>query len=251
MRRFYVDLDITDNNTVWLDKEESRHVIKVTRLKEGESLLVFDNAGKEFEAKIKTIEQGHKVEVEIIKEIDQPKRKFELFVAQAFLQKQKLDTMIEKACELGVQGVYPMVSEFSAARPKQVQFEKMESRWRRIITQAKKQSGNIRGVQIRPMSSFEGVINNADEFDFKFIFHQVEPGISLSEAISHMQKQVSSVEGKCKALVLIGAEGGFSDREVEQALEKQFAAVYLGETVLRAETAFIAISSAIKLMVND
>ncbi len=248
MRRFFVD-HIEEECCLWLNAEESRHAVKVLRFSEGDKLLVFDSSGKEYEAEISSISSDSKVQVRILKEVQKKPENILLSVAQGFLHKQKMDELVEKACEIGLHELIPVMTEFSAYQLKQSAYSKVLERWKRILTAARKQSGNIRPFSLGELSSLEKVLEQTAEFDYSFAFHPDRDALVLKEVVQKiLQKQAGSVS-PVKILLLIGPEGGFSESEIQSMKAANVSIVQLGSSILRAETAFVALSSIFKLLV--
>ncbi len=246
MRRFFVENTDTKNSSLWLSSEESRHAVKVLRISEGETVLIFDNKGDEYEAKISKIQSKEKVQIQLIKKKPREEENLKLRVAQGFLQKQKMDWIVEKACEIGVKQLIPLETEFSMVHPGQDSFEKIKSRWERISIEAAKQSGNVRTVEIGALQKFETFIKNLPDSELKFIFHPYQADFSLKDSLAEVEARTG--KKPFDVLLLIGPEGGFSEDEVQLARSKGIKTVSLGKNILRAETAFIVLSGIFKIL---
>lgn len=240
MHRFFIGKKQEDENLLWLSPEESRHAVKVLRIKKGESILAFDASGNEYESKVYEIDSEGRLRIEILKS---HKRKISnsarIHVAQGFLQKQKMDWIVEKACELGIASLIPLKSEFSMVNPKGDSVERIQNRWDRIIQSAAKQSGNLDLLQVSEPMDFTAAVKKAKESKNRFLFHPYKSDLNLKQA----------VETKSDDLFLfIGPEGGFSEKEVKLARESGIQTVSCGENILRAETAFVVLAGIFKIL---
>lgn len=245
MHRFYIQNIPKREGALWLSPEESRHAIKVLRIQCGELVLVFDAEGNEFEARISEIEGDRRAQIKILSERPKYEEKIQVHVAQGYLQKQKMDWVVEKGCEIGIRSFYPLTTEFSVVQPKQEIFKKIRERWQRKVREAAKQSGNVHLMEIRGSCKFNDLLNELPKFDVKFMFHPYESDIDLKQAVRKVDGRQS-----LNLLLLIGPEGGFSEREVKTARQEGVEVVSLGHSILRAETAFAVLSGIFKLITS-
>ncbi|MFA6129894.1 MAG: RsmE family RNA methyltransferase [Candidatus Omnitrophota bacterium] len=241
MNRFFVDkIDVKDKNIFLNDPEQLHHLRDVLRIKLSEQVAVFDNRGNEFIAAVVEIGPGA-VKLEI-KEKRPPKvLSLSLTVACAIPKKVKMDDIVDKLTQLGVECIIPLETERVIVRlDKQKKIQRFQ-RWEKIALSAAKQSQGSRLAVIKPVSPLKDVLLSVDDFDLKLMPTLEGKRKSLKEALAHECKNIK------KIIVLIGPEGDFTPQEVALATKAGFLPVSLGERVLRVDTAAIAVASFIKL----
>ncbi len=221
MKLFYIP-NFEDKFYIF-DKIESKHISKVLRLKNGNLIYFTNGKGKLYKAKI--IDDNHKkVKISII-EIEKIIKKTNfLHIAIAPTKNiSRFEWFLEKATEIGINEITPILCEHSER--KNIKFERSE----KIIISAMKQSLKLFLPKLNNMIKFEDFILKKSD-NLKFISHcKNQKKISLKNA----------PKNKKKFLILIGAEGDFSHKEIKMAEENNFKSVSLGESRLRTETAGI------------
>ena len=216
MQLFYSP-DILEGNFS-LDKEESRHAIKVLRLKKGDTFDITDGKGKVYTASISDITKSV-CRFSIHQTLEIPKRKHSIHIAIAPTKNiDRIEWFVEKATELGINKI-----SFIQCKNSERKVVNMERIQKKAIS-AMKQSGQAWLPQIQSISTFEQALNTEG---LKFIAH-VDP------ANSKNLKQVAPNENY---VVLIGPEGDFTHDEINMATSKGFEKISLGQTTLRTETA--------------
>ncbi|WP_026709967.1 16S rRNA (uracil(1498)-N(3))-methyltransferase [Flavobacterium filum] len=221
MQLFYFK-DINENSTSFIfDKEESKHIIKVLRKKEGDILMVTNGLGFLFETKI-SIASDSKCTVEIVSFQQQKATDYYLHMVVAPTKmNERLEWFLEKATEIGLHEFTPIICEHSER--KVLKTDRLE----KILLSAMKQSNQCYLPKINEPISFKNFIQ-MEEKGQKFIAH-CEETQKLTFA--------SQIHPGEKCTVLIGPEGDFSTQEIKLALENKFIPVSLGNNRLRTETA--------------
>lgn len=236
MPRFFVE-NIDKNHPV-ISGGDADHIKRSLRMKIGEGLTVCDTAGKDYICEISDFGECE-VYLKIIEEREsdsEPSVKVTLF--QCVPKGDKLESVIQKSVELGVNSIVPVLSSRCISRPDPKSAKKKQERYQKIADSAAKQSG--RGIlpQIEEMISFDKMCERFVEFD-KIIFFYEGGGASLREII------IDSIK---TAAIVIGPEGGFDIAEVEKATENGAEKCGLGKRILRTETAPLAALSALMLL---
>jgi len=243
-RRFYAPAEAITADRISLAGEEAHHLKDVLRLRAGDRVKVFDGSGNEFLCTVAGFGKGS-VELQIeSREAPEVESSLRITLAQALIKGEKFDLVVQKATELGVSRIAPILTEHSDVKLKDQSIVRRIERWRRISLEAEKQSGRCRLVQIdypQPLPSFCA----GDSSQLKLFFAE-RGGKSLSGIVEQVQPDlIKSVS------VLIGPEGGWSRSECEIAAQHGFHAVSLGRRILRTETAAIASLSLVQFLFGD
>ncbi len=228
MHRFFVAQD----QIPVISGSDVHHIKDVLRMKVGEQLELLDGTGTVYSAKISEIKKD-KIHCEILSsrsEATEPNLKVTL--VQCLPKAKKMDLIVQKCTELGVHKIIPVLSERSIFKA-----EKQE-RWKKIAKEASKQSGRSSIPEIVPLTNFEDVLKIKEQFDLALIPWELERENTL--------KKILTTHRPNHLLILIGPEGGFSRSEIELAKSAGFIPVSLGPTILRTETAGMAMLSMVK-----
>ena len=233
--RFYTEQPLGPGETLTLEAEPSRHIAKALRMQVGDGLCVFDGRGAEAAARVQSIARDRvEVELESVEAIDR-ESPLAVTLAIGVSRGDRMDTVIQKATELGVRAIWPMSSERTGVRLDGARLAKKQGHWRRVAISACEQCGRNRLPEIAELATFTELMARSAHGDgatLRLILHPEdrEPG---SRAAKLPQRTTS-------LLLLTGPEGGFSDAEVDAATEAGFRALQLGPRVLRTETAPLA-----------
>lgn len=222
--RFFAESPITGDAAV-LSGDEAHHISRVMRAGIGDELVLFDGSGAEFAARITRIGKSQ-VDVQIIarRQIDR-ESKCCLTLAVALPKGERQKWLIEKATELGVARIVPLVTERGVAQP----VESALARLRRAVIEASKQCGRNRLMDIAEPASAADFFALADQGTVRIL---AEPtGMPLND-----------VRPADAVIAAIGPEGGFAPSEIAAAAECGWQLVSLGKSILRVETAALAIA---------
>lgn len=238
MRRFYAPSENIVGQIITLDADETKHLRDVLRLHEGEKISVFDGTGSDFLCEIEKIEKL-KTLLKIVENIPNFRESaLNLTLAVALLKGEKFDWVVQKACELGVSDIIPLITKRADVKIKdKKESDKKLDRWQRISLEAAKQCGRSRLMQIEEAIDFK-----------KFIESSSGTRLLFSERNGEKFTEVKSAE---KIVAIIGSEGGWEDAEIEFAREKGVQIITLGGRILRAETAGIVISALLQNHFGD
>lgn len=232
MQLFY-NSDIKQGDvTFFFDKEESKHIVKVLRKKESDTIFITNGLGFLFESKI-ILASEKKCEVKITKETFQEPDKFYTHIVVAPTKmNDRLEWFLEKATEIGIHEITPIICDHSERKVYKI------DRAEKIIQAAMKQSLHYYIPKINePISFAQFVKSNID--GQKFIAHCEETDKKS------FKNEVNKDE---KVIILIGPEGDFSIKEINLAIENEFIPVTLGNTRLRTETAALVACHTIALI---
>lgn len=231
MPRFFIQRPVDRGEThITLQGEDGRHIERSLRMAVGEELAVCDINETEHFCKIESIHNGI-VTAEILYSQpckNEPSIKVTLY--QALTKGDKMDTIIQKAVELGVYRIVPMITKRCVSRPDEKSLLKKCQRWQKIAEQAAMQShrGIIPAVE-KPLS-FKNALESSKENQKNILFYE-KGGEKISS---------SGINSLSTLGIFIGSEGGFDPEEASAFLESGGIAATLGKRILRAETAPLA-----------
>ena len=232
MPHFFVDEEI-ESKEYSLCGEDGRHIAKSLRMKEGENLTLCSPSGTVHNCVIQKAE-GDFVEVRVLSsEQSEAEPNVKVTLYQALPKGDKMDFIIQKAVEIGVTEIVPVISSRCVSRPDQKSLNKKVVRWQKIAKQAAMQSGRGIVPKVSESVSFKNGVENAK--GEKVIFYELG-GESVREILSDKPKEIS---------IFIGSEGGFSSEEVELVMKNDGRKATLGKRILRAETAPLVALSVI------
>ena len=223
MHRFYVP----NFQQPVLPADEAHHCRHVLRLKDGDTVNIFDGRGHEAQCAIVKI-TNQAVQLNVLTQTSTPALRCRITLAQA-VPKKSMDLIVQKATELGVTAIVPVLSERTIVRIDE-DAAKLD-RWREIALESCKQCGNNWLPVIEPPRKATEFFANAGKFDLKLIA-SLQPG-------AQPLKQILPAQMPASVLVLIGPEGDFTPVEISEACNAGCLPLSLGPLILRAETAAI------------
>lgn len=240
MTRVYLDVVLHPGAEIALPESAHRHLIQVLRLRMGERFVVFDGRGQEAEAELIALEKRNSRAR--LGAVTQPDRESPLAITllQCISKGERMDLTLQKAVELGVRTIQPVRSERSVVKLDSDRWEKKMSHWQGVVLSACEQSGRVCLPQLDPVSDYTVALQQVPKEMLKLA---LLPGEGC--ALRSMPPPTAGLA------LLIGPEGGLSDREIDQALAAGFAAVQLGPRILRTETAGIATLAAAQALWGD
>jgi 16S rRNA (uracil1498-N3)-methyltransferase len=243
MARFYVPQPKIERGMLRVEGDEVRHIRKALRLKAGDEVVVFDGAAREYEGTI--VKEGSSSVVIMVQNVVSSKSESPLGIAlsQSLLKGEKMDYLIQKATELGVNRIIPFFSSRTIPLLEESRRLKRHDRWKRIAVEASKQCG--RGVvpKIDPLQDFFEMVQTATQDSLRLILWEKE-GVRLKEILKGLKE-------KKKIFFVIGPEGGFTQEEVEHARKEGFIPVNLGRRILRSETSSLCLLSILQYECGD
>jgi len=211
-----------------LSADEAHHALHVLRLKVGDTVNVFDGRGHEAQCTIVEI-AGDSVRLALLQQSSTPALPCRITLAQA-IPKKSMDLIVQKATELGVASIAPLVSERTLV--KLDEDSKKMDRWREIALESCKQCGNNWLPEIQPPQKARDFLGALPKSDLKLI-------ASLQPDAEPLKKILGNAANPKSVLILIGPEGDFTPAELGLAKSAGCLPVSLGPLVLRAETAAI------------
>ncbi|MEK7989559.1 MAG: 16S rRNA (uracil(1498)-N(3))-methyltransferase [Thiotrichaceae bacterium] len=230
LTRLYTPAELQVGAQIALNSDSSHYLLNVLRLKIGTTLTLFNGQGGEYAASLVEIQKKLAiVNIEQFYDISRESA-LNLNLVQAISKPEHMDYAIQKAVELGVGAITPLLSKRSPPLAKN-RFEKREQHWQKIIQNACEQSGRT----VLP------------QLDNIILFNQWIDLNSAQNSVFFMpnapQNLAQSVIPEKSIQLIIGAEGGFSNEEVDLLKQKGHQAAHLGSRILRTETATVTVLS--------
>jgi 16S rRNA (uracil1498-N3)-methyltransferase len=237
-RLFLLDSEVKVGIVILKD-EKARYLSAVLRCRKGDSLIVKDNKGSTFAAKIERI-TGREVTVEILERQElATESPLAITLLQGILKGEKMDIVIQKATELGAKEILPVATERT-----QVRETRKLRRWRKIAEEASRQSGRDRIPLVREPVEFSSLFDGTTSRPGGGIIFWERGGKDLRTALN-------AFTGVHSISLFTGPEGGFSEGEVKGASAGGFLVATLGRRILRAETAAVAAVSIVQFALGD
>ena len=245
MRRFYIEEINPKDGLCVIPEKEARHMIKVLRMKPEDRFILMDGKGERFEAVIEDIKR-YEVSARIIKELPEiSTTPIVINIYQALLKPRMMDYLVEKTSELGVSSIMPFYSELTVINLDDSKASNKTRHWREIARSASKQSGRHVPAEISGPVKFDDLVKSLREMkSMKVVLWEGEKTTDLKELL-RSQKPFSNFTG------IIGPEGGFARKEIDQLRDEGIIPVSLGLRILRAETAAIALTAIVQYEWGD
>ena len=235
--RFFVPASSIEGELVRLSREQAHQVRQVLRLGPGDTVVVLDDRGAEYEVTLTAVSQKEAAGRVVSTHPATGEPKVQLTLFQSLLIREKFEWVLQKATEVGVAQIVPVLTARGLVRTKQIEENKLD-RWQRILTEAAEQAHRGRIPRLEPATPFADVFSRFVGFD-RFLIAAPSETVNLHGALQGIERRGPSVA------LLIGPEGGFTDDEVTLARDKGALAVGLGPRILRTETAALVASALI------
>lgn len=244
MPKFFIDKSSIMEDIAYISGEDVNHIKKVLRLSPGDNIIISDGCGYDYNVVIEAYEPQKVVTriVSVKENCSEPPISVALF--QGIPKSDKMDFIIQKSVELGVNQIIPVITERTVVKiDTKKDIGNKTSRWQRISLEASKQCN--RGIipRIAAPVSFNVALEMSKCFDLRVIPYENENRNRLTECLhKENQKQIA---------VFIGPEGGFSDSEIKKAVDNGLKTVTLGPRIVRTETAGIMTLSILMFTLGD
>ena len=247
MPKFFIKTEnLKENEEIWITGSDVNHIKNVLRKKIDDKINICNSdTQKNYECVIKNIEEN-KIVCKILDEVKSlAESNLNITIFQGLPKSDKMELIIQKATELGVKTIVPVITKRTVLKDKDKQ-NKVD-RWRKIAEVAAKQSGR----DIIP--TIENIINIADikfdEFDKIFVLYENEEKISIKDEIEQLKNDNKE---ELNIGIVIGPEGGFAESEIEQLrLNQNVSVVTLGKRILRTETVALVVSGILMYELGD
>lgn len=236
MNRFYVNTNDIFEDEIIIKNDDVKHIKNVLRLDIDDEIIVCDGKNNDYKVVIKSIDKNSVV-CKIIEKFDnKSESNLKITLYQGLPKSSKMDLIIQKATELGVSEIVPIITDRTIVKIKDSDKEnKKIDRWSKIALEASKQCKRGIVPDIKEIMSFEAMISKLNNEKNIIVPYENEENITMKKVLSEVDDNNISI--------VIGPEGGFEDNEIKKLLDINSKIVTLGPRILRTETAgFTAIT---------
>ncbi len=239
--RIYIGSDRIQNGRAFIDGSDANHILRVLRKNVGDTLHICDMHGNSYNAVIDEITRDGLFATLGEAEKQESEMPFRVSVYQCFPKGDKLDTVVQKAVELGAYEIVAVMSERCVARPDAKAFSKRLERLKKISESAAAQCGRSIIPEIRGIIGYQAAIDEIASKDIGFVCYEGDGTLPVRELLKDTPETIG---------FLIGPEGGLSEKETTSAKEKGIKLAGLGKRILRTETASGYVLSAISVLLE-
>lgn len=239
MSRFYVPHDAIRGREILVSGQEAHHITGVMRLEKFDKVVTFDGTGKEYAGFIKDVRTGSLI-IEIVEErVPAINEKIRISLIQAIPKREKMDYVVEKATELGVDVIVPVLTKRTIPKWDESKRGLQAERWRKIAREASKQCGRADIPEIEEIAVFSKWVKmRVVKYDLALI-------AALSDETRCLKDVLKDFCGD-RVAVAVGPEGDFTEDEIGSAKDAGFKPVDLGPRVLKSDTAALAVLAIVK-----
>jgi 16S rRNA (uracil1498-N3)-methyltransferase len=261
MQRYFIAAELFLEESVTIVGDDAHHLIRVMRAKEGEKVIVSDGISREALVQIRELDK-ERVTADIVERLSMTNEPdVEVWIAQSLPKGDKMELVIQKGTEIGADRFIPFVSERTVVQLDAKKEGKRIERWQKIAKEAAEQAHRNRVPTVDLPLTWKGLLQLASQADAAWICYEKENGLQLKQEIQAalMKRQAISIDSnsqqgngftvsagidngleeprKLRLMLIVGPEGGFSEREIETAEAAGCRSISLGRRILRTETA--------------
>jgi 16S rRNA (uracil1498-N3)-methyltransferase len=237
--RIYQPASLTTDQIVELDAQAAAHLTRVLRLKTGDDLVVFNGEGGEYQATVESAERRSvsiRIGKFVVRSVESP---LELILVQGVSRGERMDFAVQKAVELGVSRIVPVLTERTVVNIKGERQQRRRDHWQSVANSACEQCGRTIVPEVSPVLSLQDWFNTSNEGTRFVLHHRAESGM------------IGSLNPQGPISLLVGPEGGLSSSEIELAVSVGYFPLSLGPRILRTESAAVAALSVMQWVWGD
>lgn len=238
--RIHIDGDLSVAASLRLPDAAFRHLVQVLRLKPGERFVAFDGRGGEYEAELASVGR-REAEARLLghSPVDR-ESPLDLTLAQCVSKGERMDYTLQKAVELGVTRIVPLISSRSVVRLDAERWDRKLEHWRGIVVAACEQSGRTRLPPVAEPRTLSDWLGGAEAQGTR---------LTLDPQGRHALRELPAPDGP--VTLLVGPEGGLAEPELQRTRAAGFTGIRMGPRVLRTETAGVAALAALQAIWGD
>ncbi len=236
MHRFFIPSNQIDGHQVVITGPIAHQIRNVLRMEAGQQIIVLDNQGWEYKVALAHLERGQVIGKIESKRPSPNEPHTQLTLYQSLMKREKFEWVLQKATEIGVSSIVPVISQRTLVQTADLKANKQE-RWQRILTEAAEQSHRGRVPQLLPPLKFSEAITQCPDYQLRLIAYE-NGGVDIKKAVTQSPAFITIA-------LYIGPEGGYDPSEIQLAQQHGVTPITLGPRILRAETAALAASALI------
>ncbi|GMO02360.1 16S rRNA (uracil(1498)-N(3))-methyltransferase [Lachnoanaerobaculum sp. JCM 36186] len=244
MYHFFVSEEQINGENAYIEGSDVNHIVNVLRMKPEEELLISVKGDWDYLCKIVDIETD-RVNLKVLESMEQRELPVNITLLQGIPKSDKLEMIIQKAVELGVNEIIPVKTKRVVVKIDEKKADAKVSRWNAIAESAAKQSKRSIIPKVYEPMSIDNALEIVKDFGVKLIPYENADGIDKTRKILDGMDKTKDI------VVFIGPEGGFEEAEVERIKNSGFEVITLGKRILRTETAGLALLSNIMIRLED
>lgn len=244
MYRFYIEASQKQGDTIEIVGEDVNHIKNVLRMKNGEKFILCDGEGTDFLCELAGARERNLLANVLEEHSSETELPVRLVLFQGLPKKDKMELIIQKAVELGVAEIVPVVTKRTIVKADEAKGEKKLSRWQAIAESAAKQSG--RGVipRVAPICTWKEALAQMENLEYNTVLYENARGMQPTAEFVKVAAEKQSIG------IFVGPEGGFTEEEVAAVVEQGGECLSLGKRILRTETAGLAMLSMLMLSIE-
>ncbi len=244
MPRFFVKSDQIEKNKIRIIGEDVKHIKNVLRKEAGNEIEICNQEdGKTYNCKITDL-LDNEILCNITEELEKQENKIKVDIYQGLPKSDKMELIIQKAVELGVNAIIPVSMKRCVVKIESKDENKKIERWQKIAESAAKQCGRNNIPQIRHIIKVQDIANLKEEYDTIIVAYENEKQNYIKNELLNLKRKLNQKEG-LNIAVVIGPEGGLEENDVQELKENGAKIVTLGNRILRTETVALNVLSII------
>lgn len=239
MVRIFQPTAILPNCVIELDDNAFNHIVRVLRMKEGESIILFDGSNKITPAVIQQINKKNLLVQTADSVIDNRESPLNIHLGQVLSRGEKMEFTIQKSVELGVNTITPLLSERCGVKLDPERLAKKLQQWQKIAESACEQCGRNIVPTINPVQKLPNWCASLEDYTKLTLHPRAQSGINTLTLPN------------TNVALLIGPEGGLTEAEIDMTVKNQFVEILLGPRILRTETVALTAITALQVKFGD
>ena len=242
MQQIFVEQSVKIDDTFMVEGEDARHLLQVLRMRQGEQLRVSTHEGDNYLCQIESADKGQ-VTLRVLEKMASTELEKRIYLYQAIPKGDRMETVIEKAVELGVYEIIPVEMKYCVVKLDDKKKASRLKRYQSIAEAAAKQSKRSSIPKIHDFMTYAEAVAYARQCDVCIVPYECAEGMEATKRVLTKMADASSIS------IMIGPEGGFADEEIE-AVREDMDVISLGSRILRTDTAAITTMSMVMLAIE-
>ena len=238
--RIYQDIPLQCDTEITLDAGATHHLTRVLRCRINDRIELFNGDGRSYTANIREISKRQTVVRIITQSPLEAGPPLDIHLGLPLSKGQRMDFAMQKAVELGVSAITPLVTEHTAVKLPEKRLQQKQQHWRQVIIAACEQSGRCRLPLLHPLTTLD-----------VWAQQQIRYGIVLDPLADNSLASLPAPAAETTLHLVCGPEGGLSNSEIVQLSQHHFIPIRLGPRILRTETAPLAAIAAVQMLWGD